>query len=62
MGVNVLCAIENAIYLESGSLKNENAMNKVKLVMKDGAILIPDSPGIGIELNEDYVRKYRIDK
>ena len=61
MAVNVLCTLENAIYLESGSLKKEDDMNKTRLVMKDGAILIPDVPGIGIDLNEDYVAKYRID-
>ena len=62
MGVNVLCALENAIYLESGSLKKEDDMNNIRLVMKDGAISIPQAPGIGIDLNEDYIRKYRVDR
>jgi L-alanine-DL-glutamate epimerase-like enolase superfamily enzyme len=59
--VNILCALENAIYLESGSLKHEDNMNKVRLVLKDGAVPIPDAPGIGIDLNEDYIARYRID-
>ena len=61
LAVNILCALENAIYLESGSLKSENSMLKTNLVMKDGAILIPDTPGMGIDIKEDYIAKYRID-
>jgi L-alanine-DL-glutamate epimerase-like enolase superfamily enzyme len=61
VAVNILCALENAIYIESGSLKKEDSMNKVSLVMKNGEILIPEAPGIGIDLNEDYVARYRID-
>ena len=60
VNVNVLCALENAIYLESGSFKTENRMLKTKLVMKDGAILIPEIPGVGLDINEDYITKYRI--
>jgi len=61
VNVNILCAIENAIYLESGSLKSENnGILKTQLVMKNGEILIPNVPGIGIELNEDYIARYRI--
>jgi L-alanine-DL-glutamate epimerase-like enolase superfamily enzyme len=62
VNVNVLCALENAIYLESGSLKSENAMLKTQLKMKDGAILIPEIPGVGLDFNDDYIAKYRIDK
>ena len=64
MGVNILCAIENAIYLESGSLKAEHGekMLKASLVMRNGEILIPDAPGLGTEVCEDYISKYRIDR
>jgi L-alanine-DL-glutamate epimerase-like enolase superfamily enzyme len=62
VNVNVLCALENAIYLESGSLKSENRMLKTRLTMRDGAILIPEAPGVGLDFNEDYIAKYRIDK
>ena len=59
--VNILCALENAIYLESGSLKHGDSLNKVRLVLKDGAVPIPDAPGVGIDLDEDYVARHRID-
>jgi L-alanine-DL-glutamate epimerase-like enolase superfamily enzyme len=62
VNVNVLCTLENAIYLESGSLKSENEMLKTSLIMKDGAILIPDVPGVGLDYQEEYIAKYRIDK
>ncbi len=45
--VNVLCAIENAIYMESGSLAKENEMFVTPLRMEKGCILIPDVPGMG---------------
>ena len=60
--VNLLCAIENAIYLESGSLKHENKMLTTSLKMKNGAILMPDAPGMGTEIQEDFIKFYRIDK
>ena len=62
MAVNVLCALENAIYIETGSLKGENRERHFKtgLVMKDGAILIPDAPGLGTEVCEDFIKKYKI--
>jgi L-alanine-DL-glutamate epimerase-like enolase superfamily enzyme len=61
--VNILCALENAIYIESGSLKSEKAGNmlKTRLIMRDGQILIPETPGMGTEVSEDYIAKYRID-
>ena len=60
--VNVLCAIENAIYIESGSLKSENRMLVTQLKMQDGAIRIPEAAGMGTELQEDYVAFHRMDK
>ena len=59
--VNVLCAIPNAIYLESGSLKNENSMLVNQLKMVDGEILLPDVPGMGGDVREDYIKAYRVD-
>lgn len=59
--VNILCALENAIYFESGSLKHEDPLNKARLVLKDGAVHFPDIPGTGIDLNEDYIVRHRID-
>ncbi len=58
--VNILCAIPNAIYLESGSLKNENQMLVTQLSMKDGEILLPDAPGMGTEVREDFIKAHRV--
>ncbi|WP_144848548.1 mandelate racemase/muconate lactonizing enzyme family protein [Paenibacillus cremeus] len=59
--VNALCAIPNAIYLESGSLKNQdNSMYVTKLKMENGEILLPDTPGMGTEVSETFIAKYRI--
>jgi L-alanine-DL-glutamate epimerase-like enolase superfamily enzyme len=58
--VNVLCALESAIYIESGSLKNENTFHKTPLAMKDGELLIPEVPGMGCEVHPEYISKYRI--
>lgn len=57
--VNVLCAMPNAIYLESGSLKAENSMLVTQLKMEDGEILLPDVPGMGTEVREDYIKAFR---
>ncbi|TDF92524.1 mandelate racemase/muconate lactonizing enzyme family protein [Paenibacillus piri] len=59
--VNMLCAIPNAIFLETGSLKKENHMLKTQLTMVDGEVLLPDTPGMGTDVNEDYIRAHRVD-
>lgn len=45
-----------------GSLPNEEAWEKYVVsdapLLKDGRIQVPDKPGIGLELNEDYVRQH----
>ena len=28
--------------------------------MKDGSLAIPEAPGLGLELNEEQVRKHRV--
>jgi L-alanine-DL-glutamate epimerase-like enolase superfamily enzyme len=53
--VNMLCVLPNAIYLESGSLKGENKMMKTRLHMVNGEILLPDAPGMGHDVDEEYV-------
>lgn len=59
--MNVLCAIENAIYMESGSLKEENEMYKTPLRMEKGTLFLPEVPGMGSDVDEDYIRLYRVD-
>ena len=58
--VNILCAIPNAIYMESGSLKSENSMLVTQLIMVDGEVLLPNAPGMGTEVREDYIKAYRV--
>lgn len=58
--INILCALENSIYIESGSLKSEEDFYLYKSVMEDGCLLLPSIPGMGTDINEDYIRKYRI--
>lgn len=58
--VNILCAIPNAIYMESGSLKSESSMLITPLKMVDGGVLLPDAPGMGTEVREDYIKAYRV--
>lgn len=59
--VNMLCAIPNAIYLETGSLKHENNMMATQLKMVDGEVLLPDTPGMGTEVREDFIKAHRVD-
>lgn len=59
--VNILCAIPNAIYLESGSMKNQDeGMFVTPLTMENGEILLPDVPGMGTEVTEDIIKRHRI--
>jgi L-alanine-DL-glutamate epimerase-like enolase superfamily enzyme len=48
--MNILCAIPNAIYMESGG--------KQKLVK--GEALAPEAPGMSSELEGDFITKYKI--
>ena len=57
--VHMVCAMPNAIYLESGSLKGDSSSVE-KLRMVDGQILVSDVPGMGSELRRDYIQKYKI--
>jgi hypothetical protein len=59
MAAQMLCTMPHAIYLESGSLRNQNT-HLQKLRMIDGEVLAPEMPGIGSELEPQYVEKYRV--
>jgi hypothetical protein len=48
--MNILCAIPNAIYMESGG--------KQKLV--NGEVLAPETPGMSSEPNPDFIAKHKI--
>jgi L-rhamnonate dehydratase len=53
----------DSLYLEynvsSASLLNH--LCKEKLEMKDGYLAVPESPGLGVEVDEGMVERYRID-
>ncbi len=57
--VHMLCAMPNAIYIESGSLKGDSSSVE-KLRMVDGDILAPEGPGMGSELRRDYIQRYKV--
>jgi L-alanine-DL-glutamate epimerase-like enolase superfamily enzyme len=57
--VHMLCAMPNAIYIESGSLKGDSSTVE-KLRMVDGQILASEVPGMGSELRRDYIQKYKV--
>ena len=44
------------IMLTDGSFRKE--ITNERVVFEDGFIMIPDGPGLGIELNEDVLEKY----
>ncbi len=56
--MHMLLAMPNAIYIETGSLKGDSSHVEV-LRMQDGAILAPETAGMGSELRRDYISKYR---
>ena len=57
--LNMLTAMPNAIYLESGSLKGQSRC-EVNLKMVEGEVLVPDVPGLGTAVRDDYIKKHRI--
>jgi hypothetical protein len=48
--MNILCAISNAIYMESGG--------KQKLV--NGEVLAPEAPGMSSETSPDRIKKFKV--
>lgn len=57
--LKLLCAMPNAIYIEMGSL-NGDPSTVEKLRMADGAMLAPESPGMGSELLPEHVQKHKV--
>jgi L-alanine-DL-glutamate epimerase-like enolase superfamily enzyme len=48
--MNILCAIPNAIYMESGGQQP----------MKNGEVLAPEAPGMSSEVSRDFIAKHKI--
>ena len=57
--LNMLAAMPNAIYLESGSLKGES-IYEADLKLVDGEVLVPDVPGLGTAVRDDFIKKHRV--
>jgi L-alanine-DL-glutamate epimerase-like enolase superfamily enzyme len=57
--MHMLLAMPNAIYIETGSLKGDSSHVET-LRMVDGAILAPETPGMGSELRKDWIGKYKV--
>ncbi len=57
--LHMLCAMPNAIYIESGSLKGDSSSVE-KQRMVDGQILVSEVPGMGSELKRDYIQKHKV--
>lgn len=63
--LHLLSALQNAPYLEfcqppTSPLRYELLKHDFSVV--NGCVQVPDGPGLGIELNEKTVEKYRIDR
>jgi len=58
--LNMLLAMPNAIYMESGSVKGESSSAVEPLRMKDGEMLPPETPGMGSELKPDWIHKFKV--
>jgi L-alanine-DL-glutamate epimerase-like enolase superfamily enzyme len=57
--MHMLLAMPNAIYMESGSLKNDAAhIETLRLV--NGEIPAPEDPGMGNELRREFIDKYKV--
>ena len=56
--MHMLCAMPNAIYIEEGSLRNQNTYVE-PLRMVSGAILAPETPGMGSELRPEFIERNR---
>ena len=50
VNMNILCAIPNAIYMETGGKQD----------MKDGEVLAPQAPGMSSEVTREFINKHKI--
>ena len=57
--MHMLLAMPNAIYMESGSLKNDTThVETLRLV--NGEIPAPEDPGMGNEVRREFIDKYKV--
>ena len=58
-----LNAVPNALICEFVAQEGtglRDILTKQRFVAEDGYLTIPDEPGLGIELNEDTISRYRV--
>ena len=58
-----LCAVSPSAFiieysLAPNALQHELAVEPI--TVEDGRIVIPDRPGLGVTINEDFVKKYTV--
>ena len=61
--IHLIAAVPNAPFLEFSITESPIRKGLVKepFVMKDGYVSVPVGPGLGIELNPEIIKKYKID-
>jgi L-alanine-DL-glutamate epimerase-like enolase superfamily enzyme len=63
-GIHVLSAIENGGYFESSEgynpLRNGPFIGDAYSIGADGCVRAPDKPGIGLEIDEEFIRKHPV--
>ncbi len=63
-GIHVLSAIENGGYFESSEgynpLRNGPFIGDAYSIDADGCVRAPDKPGIGLEIDEEFIRKHPV--
>jgi L-alanine-DL-glutamate epimerase-like enolase superfamily enzyme len=47
-------------YVSQGDTNLRNLITKQKILAKDGFLQIPEEPGLGLDLNEEMISKYRV--
>lgn len=62
MSAHVMAAVDGADWLEMDANPNPSFENTLTIrpQVKDGALILPQGPGLGIELNEEALRKWRV--
>jgi L-alanine-DL-glutamate epimerase-like enolase superfamily enzyme len=60
--LHIDASIPNFLIQESIGKSDDffNEIVKVPLVWEDGDLIVPDTPGLGLELDEDILKKYRV--
>jgi len=61
--IHLIAAIPNAPVLEFSVTESpiRKGILKTPFELKDGYVSVPQTPGLGIELNDEVIKKYRVD-